>query len=85
MQIIAHRVFPDTNPIEPLATDAALPLAGVELDIRVDDAGNPVVYHAPLFLLRRHRLAQDRPVNGRPCQARWGSAKAPRAPRRGAR
>ncbi|MEM6422829.1 MAG: hypothetical protein AAF698_09590, partial [Pseudomonadota bacterium] len=38
--------------------DGRARLDGVELDIRVDAAGNAMIDHAPLFLLRRRRLAQ---------------------------
>lgn len=58
MQVIAHRVFPDADPIEPFGTSGALQLDGVELDVRVDAAGAAVIDHAPLLLLRRRRLAQ---------------------------
>lgn len=58
MQIIAHRIFRDTDPIEPLAFDGRLQLSGVELDIRASADGEPMVDHAPIFLLRRRRLAQ---------------------------
>ncbi|MEM9761191.1 MAG: hypothetical protein AAF968_01545 [Pseudomonadota bacterium] len=58
MQLIAHRIFRDREPIEPFGTRGTLQLDGVELDVRVDQSGNAVIDHAPLFMLRRSRLAQ---------------------------
>ncbi|MEL6204175.1 MAG: hypothetical protein AAFR47_02520 [Pseudomonadota bacterium] len=58
MQVIAHRIFRDTEPIEPFGIDGTLKLNGVELDVRVGEHGLAMIDHAPLFMLRRRRLAQ---------------------------
>lgn len=58
MKYIAHRVFADNRPIEPIRHDGSVRLDGVELDIRSDQSGNPCIDHAPVFQLRSARRAQ---------------------------
>ena len=58
MRFIAHRVFGDHQPIQPIESVRSLPLHGVELDVRLSTSGEPVIDHAPVFMLRSHRRAQ---------------------------
>lgn len=58
MKVIAHRVFPDAEPIEPFGASDTIRMDGVELDVRVDEAGAAMIDHAPLFRLPRRRLAR---------------------------
>lgn len=58
MQLIAHRIFADNRPIELPQFDGPVAPHGVELDIRADDDGNPLVSHAPVFRMRRWRKVQ---------------------------
>ena len=53
LRYIAHRVFDDDRPIEPFPVSDNLPCDGVELDVRSDESGAPVIWHGPVFRLRR--------------------------------
>ena len=58
MYVIAHRIFRDTEPIEPFDVAGHVKLDGGELDVRGGQSGMAMIDHAPLFMLRRSRLAQ---------------------------
>ena len=55
MQLIAHRVFADNRPFEPLSLHGGYHLSGVEMDVRSDERGKAFIDHAPVFQLRASR------------------------------
>ena len=55
MRFIAHRVFEDRRPVTWVERLDLAEFHGVELDIRDDGQGRPMVEHSPLFRVRHAR------------------------------
>ncbi len=61
MRLIAHRVIDDRGSLADLAAYRDTAFDGVELDVRLDQDGELVVQHSPVFAIPKRARRTDRP------------------------